>query len=300
MKAYLYTALFLMLIGYSNIIAQETSLFKINQVSIQPFLSQGASHFMTNDEFQKLTDGNHGLPQDLLNSIGTENSYYYGWYGPSNFGLNANVGIQIRSNETNGYRRNVKLRAGIQFHNVHLSSNAARVEYKSRVDTLNSSSNNAVSYVDSIERKSAYFSKKAEMLNLDAALIFHTDQSQQWSLFGGLGLSFGASINAYTEVDYLNVNNLEISGNYDAINSTFYSSSGWNNEYSRFENKANFTGIVYMPMGVDMRLGNHKEFWKRLHLFYEFRPSLVFHHAPEIGTINTFSLSHGLGLNVRF
>lgn len=298
MKAYFHTSLFLILFGFNNINAQESHLFKINQVSIQPFISQGLSSFMTKEAFQEFTGNNHGLSQDLLNSIGGENSYYYGWYGPSNIGLNANVGLQIRAKESDEYRKNVKLRVGLQFHSVQLYSNTARIDYRNRIDTL-ISSNNSVSYVDSIERNSAYFAKKAEMLNLDAALIFHTDQSQQWSLFGGIGFSFGASINAYTELDFMVKNNFEITGNYQATNSDFYS-SGWNSEYSRFENKTNLTGIIYLPMGVDMRLGNHKDFWKRLHLFYEFRPSLTFHHAPEIGTVNSFTISHGLGLNVRF
>lgn len=300
MKTYLFICLLMFLVVINSINAQQTSFFKINQASIQPFISQGLSHFMTNDEFQVLTDGNHGLPQDLLSSIGTENGHYFGWYGHSNIGLNANVGLQIRSNETEGYRKNVFLRAGLQFHNVNISSNSARVEYKKRVDTLTSNSDGSVTYVDSTERRSTNYSKKAEMLNVDAALIFHTNQEQQWSLFGGVGLTFGASLSSYTEVYYNKENNFELNGQYGWNNSNYYPFSGWNSEYKRFNNKTNLTGIIYLPMGVDMRLGNHKDFWKRLHVFYEFRPSLMFHHTPEIGTINAFTLSHGLGLNIRF
>lgn len=300
MKKYLKVTFVFLIISNGSLFAQEKSFFSVSQVSVQPFLSTGFNHLLSADNLENLTGGNHGLPEELVNMLGGQSYYYYGWHGPANIGLNTNLGLQIRDDETGGYRQNMLLRLGLQAQTIQISGNYARIEERIRIDTLISNSNGGMTYIDSMNTASANISQRADMLNLDVSFIFQTDRSKQWSLYGGGGISLGASVNAFTEVNHRNDVSYDFSGEYVSGSMIFYEFLNWQNEYERFKNKINLASVLYLPMGVDMRLGNHKEFWKRLHLFYEFRPELAFHYSSDTGSINAFKFSHGAGFTVRF
>jgi hypothetical protein len=57
---------------------------------------------------------------------------------------------------------------------------------------------------------------------------------------------------------------------------------------------------AYLPLGVDFRIGNKRDFWKRIHLFYEARPSINMTAIPELRTITNASIFHGLGVKVKW
>ena len=297
-NCFLLTISLLLLINPS-IEAQENSLFKISQASIQSFANLGSSTFFSANEINVLTNNSHDLPEPILNKMSNQVYHFFGWYSGRDVGLNLNLGLYLRDNETGDYRKNMVLRTGIQFSANSFSSQYGNINNSTRLDTLIAVSNGSQTFVDSVDRSYAYFNKKAEMLNLDFSVIFQTDRDKQWSLFGGVGLTLGASLNSYSEVSYREDKRYVFAENYA---SSEYSSivTFFDEDYKKFENRTNLAGLIYVPFGVDLRLGNHNEFWKRIHLFYELRPSLSFYHIPETGTIRSFALSHGMGITVRF
>lgn len=294
----LFGSLLFIIVGFiSSVRAQST--FKFTQASIQPFSSSGYRTVLTADMLEKLTNGEHGLSESIISSL-NQSPNYYGLFGPFNIGLNANVGLSMLNKETDTYRNNMILRLGIQAHISHISGDFGYQEQRYRLDTLSSAIDGGELYIDSLFVHTTNIVQEANMLNLDVAVIFQTDREKQWSIYGGGGLLLGVSVNASTIINEQLYSRYEYSGKYAQNEVNSFSILDWKNNYSRFDNKMNLNGILYLPLGVDMRLGNHKDFWKRLHLFYEFRPELGFHYAPETGSISEFRFSQGLGLTVRF
>ena len=63
-------------------------------------------------------------------------------------------------------------------------------------------------------------------------------------------------------------------------------------------NKNTYGYATYLPMGVDFRIGNKREFFKQLHVFYEARPFVNYTYIPELGGINSVGIKSALGLRV--
>ncbi|MGB0807307.1 MAG: hypothetical protein ACPGRC_11500 [Salibacteraceae bacterium] len=57
---------------------------------------------------------------------------------------------------------------------------------------------------------------------------------------------------------------------------------------------------AYIPLGLDFRIANKSEFWQRVHLFYEMRPSLEMISIPELSTYTTVAWQHGFGIKVQW
>ena len=113
-------------------------------------------------------------------------------------------------------------------------------------------------------------------------------------MFGGVGITAGMSLNAYTYISYETDHSTESSGT--SSSNTSYGNTDFETE--KFRNKNNTGFSAFIPMGVDFRIGRNKEFWKRLHLYYEFSPSINVVNVPELRTFTTANIKHGLGLKV--
>jgi hypothetical protein len=59
-------------------------------------------------------------------------------------------------------------------------------------------------------------------------------------------------------------------------------------------------GSIYLPMGIDFRIGKNRPFWKQTHLFYELKPSMNLTAIQNSSTLITGVFQHGLGLRVTF
>jgi hypothetical protein len=74
--------------------------------------------------------------------------------------------------------------------------------------------------------------------------------------------------------------------------------STYANEFYRNRNFATFS--AYVPLGIDFRIGKKREFWNRLHLFGEFRPSLNYAKIPELRRVLNPGITQSFGLKVTF
>lgn len=276
----------------------ENNRFKVSQTSIQPFFGRNTDNQLSKNDILNLTNNEIGLSQDLIDNLGKNQNVYY--FQPNTVGVNVNLGIQIRDKQTNTFKSNRLVRVGINAGSYALGKAHASLSETSRIDTLNSGSN--VLFVDSIISEHANFSKSAEFINLDFSLIYQTNQEKQFSLYGGGGISFGVSLNSYTQLNYHKNYNYEFTGAYsnNNYNAGSYSFLNPDVRYEKIKNRMNTMAMFYMPIGGKMRLGNHNEFLKRMHLFYEFRPAILITNIPELGTSAIFTSQQGLGLSLKF
>jgi hypothetical protein len=128
--------------------------------------------------------------------------------------------------------------------------------------------------------------------------LFSTSGKSAWKLYGGIGFTLGSTMNNTTSVRLQNSENLE----YYFPGGQYYASTGANayvdDQYESFVNKNSVTGSVYAPLGVSLRLGKKREFWKRLQVYYELRPSVDYYNIPEIKSVTSGNVNQMLGLKI--
>lgn len=221
-------------------------------------------------------------------------------YTMNNFSFNSAfsgmLGFSFSTKDKTKYRDNFLLRIGfnhLYYSPLYFSSSD---EYNFSPDTLYSSQTGEIILSDSIARTSYWVEYTTEQIRLDVSVIFRTNQQARWSLYGGAGINGGISLNSFTQVNETYMRGKRFY--YEDGNSTSYTI--YESGSTRVKNKQSSGASVYLPLGVNVRLGKKRPFWTNLHLFYELRPGLSFLMIPEIGSTVNASLTQGLGLKVTW
>lgn len=207
--------------------------------------------------------------------------------------FNANLGFNIANNAKTEYKSNTQLRIGITFSEISMSNNLSKTDRK-RFDTLTSSQTGQMVFSDSVTYSSYTMNYKTQQLRIDVSIIYRTNPAARWSVFGGIGIEAGESIMAYTDINYSEYSTVT------PANSTSGTSYSSNTPYrsEQIINKNTYGYAAYLPMGLDFRIGNKREFFKQLHVFYEARPFVNYTYIPELGSINSVGIKSALGLRV--
>jgi hypothetical protein len=284
---------------YSKLFGQEQQPKTIKRVIIHDFYIQ-TGMFLDINANGTLYDFKALAPQSvLLNNNLTDYSQSggFGWTGNSMF--SAMLGLQFRDKQKTNYSSNPLLRLGISyFSGTNLTSNLYK-DTRKTYDTLTSNQTGQKIYLDSVTSQNYGMNYSSQQLRFDGSIIFRTNPEARWSLYAGIGITAGLSINSKTEIYYSKYTRAE--NPYSNNNYTSYSSSGSSTYKSEnYRQKNNFGASTFIPMGVDFRIGKKREFWKRTHLFYELRPGINITSIPELRTITNASLQHGLGLRVSW
>jgi hypothetical protein len=240
-------------------------------------------------DFKKLAPNSTLLNENFSNF---NHSNSMGVDGSSMF--NVMVGLNFLDKAKQTYKSNVQLRLGINYMAIQGLANSYFKETRKAYDTLISQQTGQYTILDSITYQSYRMNYNSKQLRLDGSLIFKTNTEARWGLYGGIGVSFGASINASTDIVYSKYTRAE---NPTGIN---YSSNNSNsNDVNKSEvyiQKNNIGASVYIPLGIDFRIGKKKEFWKHTHLHYELRPGITYLSVPELRTYTNNYLQQGLGI----
>ena len=182
------------------------------------------------------------------------------------------------------------LRFGIS--NVHNELlNASGHYYESHViDTLFSSQTGQMYYVDSTISNNYNGNYSNDQLRLDAAYIFEVNAGKRWAFHAGLGLSIGMSYRSTTRLrteEYIQP--------YSGYEST---SNSQNIESESYGNFMVMGGSAYIPLGINFKLGNKREFWKPFVIYNEFRPTIQLNSIPN-NTVK-FNVGFGSTLGLRY
>ena len=251
------------------------------------------------DEFKTLA------PQsDILNNIPLNLSQSTSSSFSSSSVLSVLIGIQFSDKQKTAYKANPLLRLGFNYSNLTSLNNRLHKEDRYPYDTLTSSQTGQMTFIDSINSHNYGMSYSSDQLRFDGSVIFRTNPASRWSIYSGLGVTAGISINAYTSVYHGESGRTEtFSPNGTTTINVLPNSANPqsdNTQRESFSNKMNYGFSTYIPMGVDFRIGKNKEFWKRMHLFYEIKPAMNFTSIPELQTYTNVNVQHGLGLRVSW
>lgn len=269
--------------------------FKISDAFIQFGGFNEKGNHITINEFKKLAPGSQLLKMDLSQF----DEYIYDYNSPG-YTVGAAVGLRLRNSEGTAYKRSPMLRLGLTYRNHEPYSIDYADGIVTRYDTLKGN-HGEVFYMDSVVSKLLGMEYRTNELRMDISMTFCTNPDARWSLYGGGGISFGWLFNNYTKLHYSETDAIQMTRSeggeflYHDYDSDYYHS-----RTESFNNKNGFSASVFVPVGVDFRIARRGEFFKRLHLFVEFRPGINFTSIPELESSTRFFMNTNFGLRVNW
>lgn len=297
MKLHIWLSVVTIVLVYSSVTGQDEPTKPIKKINIQSiqiqtgFITKGNS-FGTLADFKKLAPESDLLENNMDGfSQSDENS------GSTNGMFSAAIGMQFGNKEKADYRANPILRLGVSYYWGENLIGDLNKEIQKPYDTLISTLTGRTYYVDSIISEMYDMRYLSEQLRFDGSLIFRSNPKARVSLYTGIGLSAGFSINTRTEINYSQSGGTETVDPYYHSSSSMYMLMDFY-KTEKFKNESNFNASAYIPMGVDFRLGRKNEFWKLMHLFYEMRPGINLLSIPELDTNTSGGIQIGFGLRV--
>lgn len=279
---------------------QEQQPKTIKKISIHDIYIQ-TGFFLERNTNGTLADFKTLAPQSvLLNNNMTDFSQSGGISMTGNTIFSVMLGLQFSDKQKTIYKANPLLRLGFSYCSGTTLTGGSYKQDRKPYDTLTSTQTGQTVYIDSVTSKNYSMNYSSEQLRFDGSLIFRTNSEARWSLFTGIGITAGLSIEANTHIYYSNYSRTETRNANGNTSSSYGYSSSNDNKTEKYRNKTNFGASTYIPMGIDFRIGKKREFWKRTHLFYELRPGINITSIPELRTITNASIQHGLGLRVSW
>jgi hypothetical protein len=203
------------------------------------------------------------------------------------------LGLNFLDKEKQTYKSNMQLRLGFNYLANQGLLNSYFSETRKPYDTLISQQTGQYSTLDSITYQFYGMNYNSKQLRLDGSLIFKTNAEARWGLYSGIGITFGASINASTNIMY---SKYTIAEKPIGTNPNNNSTANGITKSEVYLQKNNIGASVYLPLGVDFRIGNKKEFWKHTHLHYELRPGINYLSIPELRAYTNTYIQQGLGI----
>ncbi len=281
-------------LAFTSAFSQEKlSRFKVSEITLLPSVFAESNPSASIDDFYTLAPNSKLLP---ANYTGYDVGSYYSSGG--GFSASALLGFKFLNKDGTAYKANPLFRAGITYTYAQNISSSASYEERTPYDTLTSGNTGDVYYIDSVAITYLDMQYQTQQVKLDLSLLFRTNPKARWNLFGGIGAQIGTSLNAQTQINkyegfYLN--------NPQNLQSGYFSESNIGDQQTEKTNNENvFTASIYAPMGVDFRVSDNNEFFQRIHLFYEMRPSLNITSIPELRTTTNAAFGFGFGVKVSW
>jgi hypothetical protein len=224
----------------------------------------------------------------------------FGWDAPT---LNMNVAFHpLNKNGLSGeYNKNRTFRAGISAQGISASIYNTSNSFTTRIDTLVSSANGSIyGFVDSTHRDFTFSNYMATAVKLDFAYLASTDVSKRFSFYSGVGLNFGITLAPRTEIHSHAWDSEQITdtnGNFISTQSVY---NALNVNRQVYQNKMGYMAALYVPIGIDFQLGKKNEVMKKMHLFFELRPTVSVLSIPEAKTYVYPSMQNCVGVKFEW
>jgi hypothetical protein len=291
--------IFISLLPLMHLSAQDTSkrCRGVTDIYLQNGFMVSRSISANIDDFRRLAPESQILKTNF-NGYTHYNNYdiiYNDYNTNAGFAFSALLARDLRNRRTGISNPNRQFRIGLTYISQTGFSNSMRKERHHIYDTVSTPQGNL--YYDSVETKTVQMKYGSEQIRLDVSLIFRTDANARWSLYGGIGLSAGTSLNSFIQIYQNTSNYIQTRGALIGYN---YANSGvYDYHEETFRMKPNYGANVYIPLGVDFRMGRKRPFWKRLHLYMEMRPGISMMAIPGLPAFTTGQMHNGFGLRVK-
>ena len=241
-------------------------------------------------DFAPLAPGSSILLKDFSNyesSMG-----YFNFNYPFSFGMQNSSSFQSLQVGLSLPKCQGTLRLGISNFSNQLMSAYGSYYESHVVDTLISSQNGSMIFVDSTISRNVFGNYNNQQIRIDAAYVWEMNAGERWAFSAGAGLSFGFSYQSQTSLHYTEyTNSYQGYGSYTGNQTTSHESETYNNPMAWGAN-------IYVPLGINFRLGTKRAFWKPWMIYSELRPQLSFNSIPNSGV--KFSPGIGSTSGIRY
>jgi hypothetical protein len=241
-------------------------------------------------DFAALAPGSSILMKDFSNyesSMG-----YYNFNYPFGMGMQNNASFQSLQVGLSLPKCQGTLRLGISNFSNQLMSAYGSYYESHVVDTLISSQNGSMAFVDSTISRNVFGNYTNEQIRLEAAYVWEMNAGERWAFSAGAGLSFGLSYQSRTTLHFTEYTNSYAGyGSYEGNQTTTH-------ESEVYKNPMNWGANLYVPLGINLRLGTKRAFWKPWMIYSELRPQLSINSIPNAGV--KFSPGIGSASGIRY
>jgi hypothetical protein len=273
----------------TNLFCQQK--WKVEEASISVITQSNGKSGITHQDLQKLVPSNSLLQSLNIASYNTQ--YNNGQVNPSTgTGFRMLLGLEMPKNTNAKYTK--LFRVGFAYLGNRDYSKYYYKTDKVIIDSFESLSNGQMFFADSVNNE--YFSTDliSDEIRLDASLIFRTNPKAIFSLYGGVGLSLGTIFNASVEARKTN-NAYRTFPLTNSTNSNFNSSKTESNAVS-----GGFSSLVYLPMGLDIRLSKKPNLWQYVHFFTEVSPSFGTRNVGGLASATNVGVQANFGLKLSW
>lgn len=270
--------------------------------------AQGNGVRMTGVQFQILgsmqQEGNYTLAdyQSFAGSSALLNTNFYG-YNKSTMGMAADIGFgaqgSFRFMKDGVATPNRKLRLGIAGGMSEVGNLNYDKSWHTTGDSIYNSTGAPIGYVDSLHTSSYNAHYRGNFFRVDGSMVWSTDEVKRFSFYTGAGLTLGTLFNAKTTVNHWE----NVNARYNYSDGTHSGNIGYSNhvrESESFASKGGFYSSIYLPIGLNLRLGKTNPFWSHASIYTEWRPSVVFQSYAGTGFKTLFGVSHTWGFRWEF
>ncbi len=279
----------LLLSGLSCLQAQDSSgrQLKLTDMYIHNGFAVAPGAHVNIHDFRSLAPGS-----DILKGDYSGFHPYRSYSNSSNNTIYIQLGFQTRNKRTKHFNPNRQFRLGFSYWSDIGFSASMSHQVAKQFDTISTPQGNL--YYDSVHTRGLSMEYNSNQLRLDASYIFKTDAAARWSLYSGVGISAGMSLNNFLTIQSTNAYSIQPESYGGGRSHTYASDS----KTESFRMKSNYGASVYIPLGLDFRIGKKRPFWKRLHLFLEGRPGINFLVVPDLTTFASGYINNSFGLRV--
>ena len=241
-------------------------------------------------DFAPLAPGSSILMKDFSNY--ESGMGYYNFNYPFSMGMQNNSSFQSLQVGLSLPKCQGTLRLGISNFSNQLMSAYGSYYETHVVDTLISSQNGSMTFVDSTVSRNVFGNYTNQQIRLEAAYVWEMNAGERWAFSAGAGMSFGLSYQSRTTLHYTEyTNSYQGYGSYAGNQTTTHESES-------YKNPMNWGANLYVPLGINFRLGTKRAFWKPWMIYSELRPQLSINSIPNAGV--KFSPGIGSASGIRY
>lgn len=266
--------------------------YKITEINFFSGIVLVNIEYATQNDFLKLAPQSKLLQQNL---DGYSSSYIY-LIRNINTAFTINLGINFPNKLNTNYNYNRTLRLGIHNYNYTSLSASYYKEIRMPYDTLTSGQSGQTIYIDSVYTHLVDIYYRNKNLRIDINYIFKRNPNKRFVFYAGIGCNIGFSYAANTFITDTKMRYTQSQGlmyvNFPTQQTDVTS------EIIRNKNSYGFS--VYIPAGLDFRIGNKNKFWRQFHLLYEIRPDIQFFNIPLYGSYINNSANIMFGIRACF
>lgn len=281
------------LISHAQIEGTKNRLLSINGLEMSGFMYVGQSTVMRIEDFQNLALDD--FPEIDLTGQNT----WMNTLGTMGGGFQMALNFNIRKMNGQELWGRPLLRTGF----AYFSSNNSSIGYhgieRYAYDTIFTTFQGVTTTqpIDSVYYRSTSLRAQTDRIRLHASILWQTNPEKRWKAYAGIGFGLGVSMNS----------NINI-GMYEGYYFVAESSSSMmiyndNNVQSWSDYKGEvlrakpwYDCNIFIPIGVDFRLGKKENILKHVHLFLESMPMIYLQKAQAIRvqSIGAFAVSPGV------